>query len=183
MKHVIFIILMMLSLSVFAAGIQTAKAGKYTVELTTQPSTPIVGENKLIINLKDGDKPLTGAGVDVHIDMAAMPMPADVKAVPGKKDGEYEATVNLSMAGQWKIDVAVKQMADMSMDGDGTAQFSIDAGSANTPNTNTGNTPNTDAGNSANTSNTNNMWIIIIAAFVIVIVFIILKKRSSVKKG
>lgn len=112
----------------YAAGPITTKAGKYTVELSSQPSPPTVGENLLVITVKDGDKPLTGAGVDVHIDMTSMPMPADAKATPGRNDGEYGATVNLSMAGTWNVDVTVQQMAGMKMDGDGTAHFQVETG-------------------------------------------------------
>ena len=112
----------------FAEKPVTARAGKYTVELSSQPSPPVVGENLLVITVKDGGKPVTGAGVDVHIDMTSMPMPADAKATPGRNAGEYGATVNFSMAGVWKVDVTIQQMAGMKMDGDGTAQFLIDTG-------------------------------------------------------
>lgn len=113
---------------VYAAGPVTTQAGKFTVELSSQPSPPTVGENLLVITVKDGNKPLTGAGVDVHIDMTNMPMPADAKATPGRTDGEYGATVNFSMAGSWKVDVTVQQMAGMKMDGDGTAHFLVETG-------------------------------------------------------
>ncbi|HEY3416120.1 MAG TPA: FixH family protein, partial [Armatimonadota bacterium] len=112
----------------YAAGPITARAGKFTVEVTSQPSPPTVGENVLIFTVKDGDKPLNGAGVDVHIDMTTMPMPADTKAAPGTTDGEYGATVNFSMAGSWKVDVTVQQMAGMKMAGDGAAHFLVETG-------------------------------------------------------
>lgn len=112
----------------YAAAPVIAKAGKYSVTLSSQPSPAVVGENLMIITVKDGEKPVTGAGVDVHIDMTSMPMPADAKATPGRTDGEYGATVNLSMAGSWKIDIAVQQMAGMKMAGDGTAHFLIQTG-------------------------------------------------------
>ena len=120
------IILVTTSLA-FSAVPVTARAGNYTVELSSQ-SPPVVGENLLVITVKDGGKPLAGAGVDVHLDMTSMPMPADVKASPGRKDGEYGATVNLSMAGTWKVEVAVQQMAGMKMDGDGVAHFLVEPG-------------------------------------------------------
>lgn len=103
-------------------------AGKFRVEVTSQPSPPSVGENLLIIKVFDGEKPLAGAGVDVHIDMTSMPMPADAHATAGANPGEYGATVNFSMAGEWKVEVTVQQMAGMKMDGDGTAHFLVDAG-------------------------------------------------------
>ncbi len=131
MRHlwVLLVTAVLLSTSLaFAAGSVTTRAGKYTVELSSRPSPPTVGENLLVITIRDGEKPLTGAGVDVHIDMTSMPMPADAKATPGRNDGEYGATVNFSMAGAWKVDVSVQQMAGMKMDGDGTAHFLVETG-------------------------------------------------------
>lgn len=112
----------------FAAAPATARAGKYTVELSSQPSPPVVGQNLLVITVKDGDKLVTGYGVDLHIDMTTMSMPMDIKATPGTKDGEYGANVNLSMAGSWKVAISVQQMAGMKMAGDGVANFMIDTG-------------------------------------------------------
>jgi len=112
----------------FAADSVTAQAGKFTVVLSSNPAPPVVGQNILVITVKDGGKPLSGAGVDVHLDMTTMSMPADVQAVPGAKEGEYGASVNLSMAGAWKVDVAVQQMAGMKMEGDGTAHFLVETG-------------------------------------------------------
>ena len=103
-------------------------AGKYTIELSSQPSPPVVGENLLVITVKDGDKPVSNAAVNVHIDMTSMSMPAESKATPGAKPGEYGATVNFSMAGAWKVDIAVQQMPGMVMAGDGTAHFLINTG-------------------------------------------------------
>ena len=111
-----------------AAGPISGHAGKFTVELTCRPSPPVAGENLLVIRVKDGDKPLAGAGVDVHLDMTGMPMPADVKAAPGANAGEYDAPMNLAMAGTWTIDVRVRQMTGMEMAGDGTAHFLAETG-------------------------------------------------------
>jgi hypothetical protein len=110
-----------------AADGQTAKAGKYAVALTTQPAAPTVGENHVTFSVKDGDKPVTGAGVSVHVEMADHSMPADVKATPGTQDGQYVATVNLGMAGQWSLTADVQGMAGMAMQGDGKATFSVTA--------------------------------------------------------
>jgi len=101
----------------------TARAGKYTVEVSSTPSPLTVGSNLLVINVKDGNTPLSGATVNVHLDMTTMPMPADAPATPGMKSGQYGAVVNLSMAGAWKVDVAVQRMVGKKMHGDGTAHF------------------------------------------------------------
>jgi len=129
MKRWLVVIMMVLAGSIaLAANTASTSAGKYTVEITSQPSPPVMGENLLILTIRDGDKPLAGAGVDVHIDMTTMPMPADAQASPGRNPGEYGAVVNLSMEGTWKVDVAVRQMAGMKMDGDGDAHFLIETG-------------------------------------------------------
>ena len=106
--------------------IETAKAGKYTVQLGT-PAPPHVGDNHIVLFVKDGDKHVTGADISLHLDMVGMAMPADVKATPGAQDGQYVATVNLGMTGQWKLTVNVQAMAGMTMDGDGKATFTVTA--------------------------------------------------------
>ncbi len=126
---ILLIVGLLLTTSLVWAGESVVgTAGKFRVELSSQPSPPSVGENLLIIKVFDGDKPLSGAGVDVHIDMTSMPMPADAKATAGANPGEYGATVDFSMAGEWKVEVTVQQMAGMKMDGDGTAHFLVDTG-------------------------------------------------------
>jgi len=127
-QHMMMAGLLLLSGLAFAAGPLTGHAGKFTVELTCPPAPLKVGENQLSIVVKDGGKPLTGAAVDVHLDMVEMPMPADIKTTPGAKGGEYLAKANLGMAGKWKVTVSVRQMADMTMDGDGKADFELMVG-------------------------------------------------------
>jgi hypothetical protein len=124
----IFLLLLAIS-AAFAAGSQTIKAGKYTVMLATHPSPATVGENHVTLTVKDGDKPVSGADVSLHLDMVSMSMPADVVAKAGEKAGEYVATVDLGMAGQWKLAATVHGMAGMTMAGDGTGTFTITAAS------------------------------------------------------
>ncbi|HEY3379964.1 MAG TPA: FixH family protein [Armatimonadota bacterium] len=112
-----------------AAG-QSAQAGKFTVELTSQPAAIVVGDNTLTFTVTDGGKPVRGAGVDVHLDMTAMSMPSDVKATPGAQPGEYTAKVNFGMAGAWTVSAKVQHMAGMDMTGDGIAAFTVQAGKA-----------------------------------------------------
>lgn len=136
MKYVLMALVLVATLftsAAFAASTQTAQAGKYTVEFAPQPAPPIVGKNQVTFTVKDGDKPVTGAGVSLHVDMVGMSMPADVTVSPGTKDGQYVATVNFSMAGQWTLAAAVQGMAGMAMDGDGTATFTVMAGGAMAP--------------------------------------------------
>ncbi|MHB9133346.1 MAG: FixH family protein [Armatimonadota bacterium] len=123
---------LLLLLTLVAAGLvfaapMTGTAGKYTVQLIT--SSPLkVGENILTLMIKDGEKPATDTGVAVHLDMVGMSMPADAKVEPVRTPGGYQAKVNLSMEGQWKITVKVQQMAGMDMAGDGKADFILTVG-------------------------------------------------------
>lgn len=130
MKHLLIITTMLLTLVTslaFAAAPQTAKAGKFTVALTTHPAPPTVGENHVTLTVSDGKKPVTGADVSLHLDMVGMSMPADVKATPGSEEGQYVATANLSMEGEWKLTATVNAMAGMTMAGDGKATFTVTA--------------------------------------------------------
>lgn len=130
MKHLLMImtvVLLALGTSMAMAAPQTAKAGKYAVTLAVHPEQPVVGDNHITVTVKDGEKPVKGADVSLHIDMVGMSMPADVKATPGSDAGQYVATVNLGMEGQWKLTVAVNAMAGMAMEGDGKATFTVTA--------------------------------------------------------
>ena len=58
------------------------------------------------IRLARGSKPLEGAQVTVGADMPSMPMAHNVrpvKAVPGKSPGEYRASLDLEMLGEWAV--------------------------------------------------------------------------------
>ena len=120
------------ALPLWAAGPVSAPAGKYTVELSTEPSPPISGDNTAIILISEGQKPAASLAVSLHWDMTTMPMPADSKAAPGGGEGQYRAPLKLSMAGQWKLEITVAQMAGMAMAGDGKATFMIETGKSTT---------------------------------------------------
>jgi RND family efflux transporter MFP subunit len=125
------LVLLALALSATLAAAQaTAPAGKYVAQLTCEPTPPQTGDNLFTITVSEGGKPVGGLGVSVHIDMTAMPMPADFVATAGATDGTYAADVNLSMAGKWLVDVKVEQMPGMTMAGDGAARFTVETGGA-----------------------------------------------------
>jgi len=133
MRHALLIAVVVVALAATeaaAAQASSAPAGKFMVILATQPSPPVAGANQFVMAITDGGKPVSGAGVSVHIDMTAMAMPADFAATPGSVPGQYVADVNLSMAGEWKVTVAVRQMPGMTMAGDGEARFTIETGKA-----------------------------------------------------
>jgi len=124
---VLLAILILTGQALVAAPV-AGQAGRFTVQVTTDPSPPREGTNLFGITVLDGGKPLSGAGVTVHVDMVDMPMPADFQAAPAAAPGQYQAEVNLAMAGKWRVDVAVREMAGMKMAGDGTARFLLETG-------------------------------------------------------
>lgn len=127
-RCVVALVMLAAVLPAWAADAVTGQAGKYAVEVQTDPSPPIAGENQFVLTVKDGGTPLQGAVVGVHVDMLDMPMPADFTAVPGGEPGQYVAKVNLAMAGKWRVTVKVAQMAGMAMAGDGEAAFALETG-------------------------------------------------------
>lgn len=59
-----------------------------------------------IVRLARNGQPLSGAQITVGADMPSMPMAHNVKPVKakaGKAPGEYEATLDLEMLGEWAV--------------------------------------------------------------------------------
>jgi RND family efflux transporter MFP subunit len=86
-----------------------------SIDLTTQPSPPTRGTNKLIAMLKDqSGKPLNGAEVSVTFYMAAMPamgmaaMHAQ-SALTDRGDGTYVGSIDLQSGGTWQVTIAASK--------------------------------------------------------------------------
>jgi Cu(I)/Ag(I) efflux system membrane fusion protein len=93
-----------------ATTVTEKKSGDLMLSLETQPAKPKLGENIIRIKIRDAK----GAAVpDATVDLAvimAMPGMAPGKAIAKHvKDGVYEATVSLTMAGAWEIGVTVQR--------------------------------------------------------------------------
>ena len=59
-----------------------------------------------VIRLARGGAPLAGVELSIGADMPSMPMAHNIKPVkakPGKKPGDYEARLDLEMAGEWAV--------------------------------------------------------------------------------
>jgi YtkA-like protein len=59
-----------------------------------------------VIRLERGGAPLAGVELSIGADMPSMPMAHNIKPVkakPGKKPGDYEARLDLEMAGEWAV--------------------------------------------------------------------------------
>ncbi len=95
----------------FAAPIDLAgKAGDVDVKVKTDKD-PFVGQNKFVIGLSKGGKPLTAKTVKLKVFMPEMPgMPAMGEEVEAQgKDGVYKASANFSMGGTWQVTVTVAE--------------------------------------------------------------------------
>jgi Cu(I)/Ag(I) efflux system membrane fusion protein/cobalt-zinc-cadmium efflux system membrane fusion protein len=85
------------------------------VELTTDPSPPHKGANRLRVKLTAADgKPMTGARVTVTFFMAAMPamgMAAMRIAtnLAEKSNGVYEGRNDLPSGGTWQVTISAQQ--------------------------------------------------------------------------
>lgn len=119
------------SLVLVIAGIAYAKdyevkkkAGNYDVEIKIDKNPPSVGKNNMEIEIREGDQKITDAKVKVEYSMPAMPgmPPMDYKTKAELKDEKYHATIDLSMAGPWNIEVRITRDGKTSK-----AKFSIDA--------------------------------------------------------
>ena len=59
-----------------------------------------------VVHLARDGAPLAGVQLSIGADMPSMPMAHNIKPVkaqPGKKPGEYEARLDLEMAGEWAV--------------------------------------------------------------------------------
>jgi hypothetical protein len=101
------------------------KAGEYDVEVKINKNPPVVGDNTITIEIKDGaGKYVTDAKVRVDYSMPAMPgmPPMNYKEDAVLSGHNYKAVMNLSMAGPWNIAVKIKKDGKTK-----TVKFNIDA--------------------------------------------------------
>ena len=97
-----------------AAGVSMPRyrAGGWEVTVVTDPATPRVGENRLVVELKDASgKPASGVQIDAYAEMPAMGAMSAMRAPAGLEEtapGRYEGTLNLSMRGEWPLTLEIK---------------------------------------------------------------------------
>jgi RND family efflux transporter MFP subunit len=90
------------------AGAINKKARDLTLTISTDPSPARMGENRIQVTVTDkAGKPIsvTKALLTFTMPMPGM-IPATVPMTQGKQ-GTYEATVNLGMAGQWDLTITI----------------------------------------------------------------------------
>jgi hypothetical protein len=101
------------------------KAGEYETEVKIDKYPPVLGDNRIEIEIKDaGGNPITDAKVLVNYYMPPMPRMAPMNYITDAKlKGEkYKATMNFIMSGPWIIAIKINHAGKMS-----TAKFNVDA--------------------------------------------------------
>jgi hypothetical protein len=101
------------------------KAGGYETEVKIDKYPPVLGDNKIEIEIKDNEgNRVTDAKVLVNYYMPPMPRMAPMNyIIDAKLNGEkYKATMNFIMTGPWVIAIKINHAGKMS-----TAKFNVDA--------------------------------------------------------
>jgi hypothetical protein len=101
------------------------KAGEYETEVKIDKYPPVLGDNRIEIEIKDaGGKPITDAKVLVNYYMPPMPRMAPMNYITDAKlkGDKYKATMNFIMSGPWIIAIKISHAGKMS-----TAKFNVDA--------------------------------------------------------
>ncbi len=116
----------------FSLGVANAKdlelkkkAGDMDVKVTLKQNPPIVGNNDMVVEIKDSSgKAVTDAKVVVNYSMPAMPgmPPMNYKTDAMLHGNQYHARMNLSMAGPWNIEVRISRAGKTT-----SAKFNVDA--------------------------------------------------------
>lgn len=93
-------------------GMPRYRAADLEIAIATDPETPKVGDNRLIVEVYDRDgNPVSELAIDAYAEMPAMGSmpamraPADLKETAA---GRYEGTVDLRMRGEWPLTLQFK---------------------------------------------------------------------------
>jgi hypothetical protein len=101
------------------------KVGGYEAEVRIDKNPPVVGDNNIEIEIRDGaGKRVTDAKVLVNYYMPPMPRmaPMNYRTDAKLKGEKYKATMNFIMSGPWIIAVKINLEGKIS-----TAKFNVDA--------------------------------------------------------
>ena len=114
-------ILAIFAIAVFAAGCgdrggagaPAQRVGPYRVALANRPARPVVGDNTLLIDVRDGSGGrVSGAKVEALISMPAMgsmPRMESRGSVREAGPGRYEARYGLAMNGDWTVELSIER--------------------------------------------------------------------------
>jgi Cu(I)/Ag(I) efflux system membrane fusion protein len=85
--------------------------GELEIGVTTDPATPLVGENRLIIELREpGGAPASDVAISAYAEMPTMgTMPAMRKSASLRNTapGRYEGKIELPMRGEWPLTIKI----------------------------------------------------------------------------
>ena len=101
------------------------KVGQYEAEVKIDRNPPIVGDNHIEIEIKDGaDKHVTDAKVLVNYYMPPMPRmaPMNYRTDAKRKGEKYRATMNFIISGPWVIAIIITREGKTS-----TVKLNVDA--------------------------------------------------------
>ncbi len=103
---------------------KTSTNSNSRISLSTNPTTPQLGENTFIIAVKDlKNQPVKNAKVYFDLNMTQMNMGTQNGEATPQGDGTYAATGRLTMKGPWKVSTKVTMPDGKILTGD----FTIDA--------------------------------------------------------
>ena len=105
------VLLIIPGICVAAGYVETAKTGGYSVRATFDKSRPVPGPNRVEIAVTDtASHPVREAQVRIDYSMPSLPgkPPMMAYSTAAKPiDGRYEATIDLTMKGLWKMEVSI----------------------------------------------------------------------------
>ncbi len=85
------------------------RAAGLEIGISTDPAIPRVGENRLIVEVRDANGNPVSAPIDAYAEMPGMGAMAAMRAPAGLKEtepGRYEGTMDLSMRGEWPLTIS-----------------------------------------------------------------------------
>lgn len=116
-----------------ASDMPRYRAGGFEIGVEVDPATPRVGDNRLIVELRDpAGEPVTGVAIDAYAEMPAMGAMPAMRAPADLREtapGRYAGSVNLSMRGEWPLTLSftppggrpVRLQFDLATDREGLA--------------------------------------------------------------
>lgn len=116
-----------------ASDMPRYRAGGLEVGVTTDPATPRVGDNRLIVELRTPDgEPVSGVSIEAFAEMPAMGAMPAMRVPAGMQEaapGRYVGSVNLAMRGEWPLTLSFESPEGRSV----RMQFNLATDRANMP--------------------------------------------------
>ncbi|MCZ6658151.1 MAG: efflux RND transporter periplasmic adaptor subunit [Gammaproteobacteria bacterium] len=87
------------------------RAGRLEIGVMTDPRTPRVGKNRLIVEVRDAKGGQVSTKIDAYAEMPAMGAMQAMRAPADLKEtapGHYEGSMNLSMRGEWPLTMSLE---------------------------------------------------------------------------